>query len=45
MVNKKVKTALKHALTPLVCIGKSHEETSLGVSAENSDQTNENNLI
>ncbi|MBI0028289.1 triose-phosphate isomerase [Gilliamella sp. B14448G11] len=29
-----MKTALKHGLTPLVCIGNSHEEKSLGVSAE-----------
>lgn len=33
-VNKKVQAALKHGLTPLVCIGDSAEEKSWGVSAE-----------
>lgn len=33
-INKKVKAALKHGLTPLVCIGDSDEERSLGVSTE-----------
>lgn len=33
-INKKVKAALKHGLTPLVCIGDSYEEKSLDVSAE-----------
>lgn len=33
-INKKVKAALKHGLTPLVCIGDSRDEKSWGVSAE-----------